>query len=167
MSILDNMEYRSPILYPPALMGRTATVILRGCMSNREATAVRASGTKKDARALAAHVIGIGVGLFLGGAGVLKLFDFAKFANYYADAGQPRWVFFGSGGVEVLAGAAMLVPRTRLYAAWSLLGMIFLICWKPWSVHEMFLLVSQSAAITLLVALVWLLGSQRREESVK
>ena len=131
-------------------------------MSNRDAT-----GTKRDVRALAAQVIGIGVGLFLGAAGVLKLFDFAKFANYYADAGQPRWVFFGSGVVEILAGAAMLVARTRLYAAWSLLGMIFLICWKPWSVHEMFLLVSQSAAITLLVALVWLLGSQRREESVK
>ena len=130
-------------------------------MSNREAIAVgtRAAGTKRDARALATQVIGIGVGLFLGAAGVLKLFDFSKFANYYADAGQPRWVFFGSGVVEILAGAAMLVPRTRLYAAWSLLGMIFLICWKPWSVHEMFFLVSQSAAITLLVALVWLLGS--------
>jgi uncharacterized membrane protein len=127
-------------------------------MSNREAIAVgtRAAGTKRDARALATQVIGIGVGLFLGAAGVLKLFDFSKFANYYA-------VFFGSGVVEILAGAAMLVPRTRLYAAWSLLGMIFLICWKPWSVHEMFFLVSQSAAITLLVALVWLLGSRREE----
>jgi uncharacterized membrane protein len=134
-------------------------------MSNREAIAgTNAAGTKRHARALAAQVIGIGVGLFLGAAGVLKLFDFAKFANYYADAGQPRWVFYGSGLVEVLAGAAMLVPRTRLYAAWSLLGMIFLICWKPWSVHEMFFLVSQSAAITLLVALVWLLGSRPREE---
>ncbi len=130
-------------------------------MSNREAFAVgtNAAGTRRDARALVTHVIGIGVGLFLGAAGVLKLFDFAKFASYYADAGQPRWVFFGSGVIEILAGAAMLVPRTRLYAAWSLLGMIFLICWKPWSVHEMFFLVSQSAAITLLVALVWLLGS--------
>ena len=129
-------------------------------MSNREiAVGTSAAGTKRDARALVTHVIGIGVGLFLGTAGVLKLFDFAKFANYYADAGQPRWVFFVSAVIEILAGAAMLVPRTRLYAAWSLLGMIFLICWKPWSVHEMFFLVSQSAAITLLVALVWLLGS--------
>jgi uncharacterized membrane protein len=136
-------------------------------MSNRDAIAVRgsAAGTKKDARALATQVIGIGVGLFLGSAGVLKLFDFAKFANYYADAGQPRWVFFGSGVVEVLAGAAMLVPRTRLYAAWSLLGMIFLICWKPWSVHEMFFLVSQTAAITLLIVLVWLLGSRRETKT--
>jgi uncharacterized membrane protein YphA (DoxX/SURF4 family) len=91
----------------------------------------------------------------------LKLFDFAKFAKYYADAGQPRWVFFGSGVIEILAGAAMLVPRTRLYAAWSLLGMIFLICWKPWTVHEMFFLVSQTAAISLLIVLVWLLGSRR------
>jgi uncharacterized membrane protein YphA (DoxX/SURF4 family) len=130
-------------------------------MSNREASAVgtSAAGTRRDARALVTHVIGIAVGLFLGAAGVLKLFDFANFASYYADAGQPRWVFFGSAWIEILAGAAMLVPRTRLYAAWSLLGMIFLVCWKPWSVHEMFLLVSQSAAITLLVALVWLLGS--------
>jgi uncharacterized membrane protein len=136
-------------------------------MSNRDAIAVRgsAAGTKKDARALATQVIGIGVGLFLGSAGVLKLFDFANFANYYADAGQPRWVFFGSGVVEVLAGAAMLVPRTRLYAAWSLLGMIFLICWKPWSVHEMFFLVSQTAAITLLIVLVWLLGSRRETKT--
>jgi uncharacterized membrane protein len=135
-------------------------------MSNREATVARtsAAGTTRDARALATQVIGISVGLFLGGAGILKLFDFAKFAKYYADAGQPRWVFFGSGVIEILAGVAMLVPRTRLYAAWALLGMIFLICWKPWSVHEMFFLVSQSAAITLLVVLVWLLGSRRREE---
>jgi uncharacterized membrane protein YphA (DoxX/SURF4 family) len=109
-------------------------------------------------------VIGIVLGLFLGSAGVLKLFDFSRFAEYYAQAGQPRWVFFGSGVVELLAGAAMLVPRTRLYAAWALLGMIFLICWKPWSVHEMFFPVAQSAAITLLVVLVWLLGSRRRQE---
>ena len=120
-----------------------------------------AAGTKRDAKALVTHVIGIGVGLFLGTAGVLKLLDFAKFAGYYADSGQPRWVFFGSGVIEILAGAAMLVPRTRLYAAWSLLGMIFLICWKPWSVHEMFFLRPQIVAITLLVALVWLMGSRR------
>jgi uncharacterized membrane protein YphA (DoxX/SURF4 family) len=120
-----------------------------------------AAGTKRDARTLAIQVIGIGVGLFLGAAGILKLFDFAKFAQYYADAGQPRWVFFGSGVIEILAGAAMLLPRTRLYAAWSLLGMIFLICWKPWTVHEMFFLVPQTAAISLLIVLVWLLGSRR------
>jgi hypothetical protein len=53
--------------------------------------------------------------------------------------------------------------RTQLYAAWSLLGMIFLICWKPWSVHEMLFLVPQTVAITitLLIVLVWLLGSRR------
>ena len=71
------------------------------------------------------------------------------------------------GVVEVLAGAAMLMPRTRLYAAWSLLGMIFLICWKPWSVHEMLFLVSQLASITLLVALVWLLGSRNGTRHLK
>jgi uncharacterized membrane protein len=120
-----------------------------------------AAGTKRDARTLAIQVIGIGVGLFLGAAGILKLFDFAKFAKYYADGGQPRWVFFGSGVIEILAGAAMLLPRTRLYAAWSLLGMIFLICWKPWTVHEMFFLVPQIVAISLLIVLVWLLGSRR------
>ncbi len=117
--------------------------------------------TRRSAATIASHIIGISVGLFLGAAGVLKLFDFAKFANYYADAGQPRWVFLGSGVVEILAGAAMLVPRTRLYAAWALLGMIFLICWKPWTVHETFFLVAQSVAISLLVILVWLLGSRR------
>jgi hypothetical protein len=122
---------------------------------------IAGSGMKRDAKAVTAQVIGIGVGLFLGAAGVLKLFDFAKFANYYAAAGDPRWVFFGSGVVEIVAGAAMLVSRTRFYAAWTLLAMIFLICWKPWTVHEMFFLVSQSVAITLLVALVWLLGSRR------
>jgi uncharacterized membrane protein len=138
-------------------------------MSNREtfAEGTSAPGTRRDARALVTHVIGVGVGLFLGVAGVLKLFDFGKFASYYADAGQPRWVFLGSGAIEILAGAAMFVPRTRLYAAWSLLGMIFLLCWKPWSVHEMFFLVSQSAPITLLVALVWLLGSGNRTSHLK
>jgi len=133
-------------------------------MSNREVTAVRKNLTdvKWDARTMATQVIGIGVGLFLGVAGVLKLFDFAKFANYYADAGQPRWVFLGSGVIEVLAGIAMLVPRTRLYAAWSPLGMIFLIAWKPWSVHKMFFLIRQIVSIALLIVLVWLLGSRRR-----
>jgi uncharacterized membrane protein YphA (DoxX/SURF4 family) len=125
-----------------------------------------AIGSKNDVKAVAARVIGISVGLFLGAAGVLKLMDFGKFASYYADGSQPRWVFFGSGVVEIVAGAAMLVPRTRLYAAWALLGMIFLICWKPWTVHEMFFLVSQSAAITLLVVLVWLLGSRRRATDI-
>jgi uncharacterized membrane protein len=132
-------------------------------MSNREVVAVptKAVGARRDERAFVAQVIGVGVGLFLGAAGVLKLFDFAKFANYYAAAGQPRWVFYGSGAIEILAGVAMLVPRTRLYAAWSLLGMIFLICWKPWAVHEMFFLIPQIVAITLLIVLVWLMGSRR------
>lgn len=119
--------------------------------------------TKLDTRVVATHVIGIAVGLFLGAAGALKLSDFARFANYYAEAGQPRWVFWGSGIIEVLAGVAMLLPRTRLYAAWSLLGMIFLIAWKPWSVHEMFFLVPQVISISLLILLVWLLGSRQRE----
>jgi uncharacterized membrane protein len=132
-------------------------------MSNRESTAglVGALGARRDAKALAEQVIGIAVGLFLGAAGVLKLLDFSKFANYYADGGQPRWVFFGSGVIEIVAGLAMLVPRTRLYAAWSLLGMIFLICWKPWSVHQMSFLIPQVVAITLLVAVVWLMGARR------
>jgi hypothetical protein len=39
--------------------------------------------------------------------------------------------------------------------------MIFLICWKPWTVHEMFFLVPQIVAISLLIVLVWLLGSRR------
>jgi uncharacterized membrane protein len=132
-------------------------------MSNREAIAVHTgvAGPRRDVKALVAQMIGIGVGLFLGGIGILKLLDFAKFANYYADSGQPRWVFFGSGVIEILAGVGMLVPRTRLYAAWSLLGMIFLICWKPWSVHEMFFLIPQIVAITLLIVLVWLMSSRR------
>lgn len=133
-------------------------------MENRVEMPAQTAGAEanRDAKAVAAQVIGIGIGLFLGAAGVLKLFDFGKFANYYAATGDPRWVFFGSGVIEIVAGAAMLVSRTRLYAAWTLLAMIFLICWKPWTVHEMFFLVSQSGAITLLVALVWLLGSRRR-----
>lgn len=130
-------------------------------MESEKPIGTGAGQKRRDAATIASHIIGISVGLFLGAAGVLKLFDFAKFASYYADAGQPRWVFFGSGAVEILAGAAMLLPRTRLYAAWALLGMIFLICWKPWTVHETFFLVAQSVAISLLVILVWLLGSRR------
>jgi uncharacterized membrane protein YphA (DoxX/SURF4 family) len=116
----------------------------------------RSERTWATVRGRAVQVIGVLLGLFLGSAGVLKLLDFQKFANYYADAGQPRWVFFGSGVIEVLAGAMLLAPRSRQYAAWALLGMIFLICWKPWTVHELFFLVAQSAAIALLVLLVWL-----------
>lgn len=136
-------------------------------MENRIEGLAQASSseTSRDAKAVAAQVIGISVGLFLGAAGVLKLFDFAKFANYYAAGGDPRWVFFGSGVVEIVAGAAMLASRTRLYAAWTLLAMIFLLCWKPWTVHELFFLLSQSIAIALLVALVWLLGSNRPTSS--
>jgi hypothetical protein len=131
---------------------------------SREASAglFATGGARRNTKALVEQVIGIGVGLFLGGAGVLKLLDFSRFANYYADGGQPRWVFFGSGVIEIVAGLAMLVPRTRLYAAWSLLGMIFLICWKPWSVHNMFFLIPQVVAITMLVVLVWLMGSRSK-----
>jgi hypothetical protein len=39
--------------------------------------------------------------------------------------------------------------------------MIFLICSKPWTVHELFFLVAQSAAIALLVILAWLLQSRQ------
>ena len=130
-------------------------------MENGKSAQADVVRTKRDVALIASQIIGISVGLFLCAAGVLKLFDFAKFASYYADAGQPRWVFLGSGAVEILAGAAMLLPRTRLYAAWALLGMIFLICWKPWTVHETFFLMAQSVAISLLVILVWLLGSRR------
>jgi hypothetical protein len=121
-----------------------------------------ADNRKRDSRELGIRVIAIGIGLLLGSSGVLKLFDFAKFASYYAAGGQPRWVFFGSGAVEIAAAIGLLVPRTRSYAAWSLLGMIFLICWKPWSVHDRLFLVAQSVAISLLIGLVWLLGTRRR-----
>jgi uncharacterized membrane protein YphA (DoxX/SURF4 family) len=115
----------------------------------------KSTGAKKTIKPIAAASIAVFVGLMLGVAGVLKIFDFAKFANYYADAAQPRWVFFGSGIVEILAGAAMLVPRFRQQAAWALLGMIFLICWAPWKVHELFFLIPQTVAILLLISLVW------------
>ena len=49
-------------------------------MSKREAITVRTggAGTKRDARAIVTHAIGIAIGLFMGGAGVLKVLDFAK-----------------------------------------------------------------------------------------
>jgi uncharacterized membrane protein len=115
---------------------------------------------RKALRTTAAAVIAVFIGLFLGAAGVLKLLDFARFANYYAEAGQPRWVFFGSGVIEILAGAAMLVPRFRQHAAWALLGMIFLIAWAPWKVPTLLFLVAQTVAILSLVLLVWPLRSR-------
>jgi hypothetical protein len=163
MSILDNVEYLPPIILSLTIWGRTATVILTRIheQSRRYSGAYRCRGYEKRRESFSHKCDRDRDRVVLGSSRGLKLFDFAKFAKYYADAGQPRCVFFGSGVIKILAGVAMLVPRTRLYAAWSLLGMIFLIAWKPWSVHEMLFLVSQATAITLLIVLVWLMGSRR------
>lgn len=101
------------------------------------------------------HWIGIAVGLFLGVAGILKLSAFAPFVQAYSEAHQPQWVFYGSGIIEILAGIAIMLPRTRTYAAWTLLAMIFLVTWKPWLVHNPFFLIAQIFAIGLLIVLVW------------
>lgn len=115
-------------------------------------------------KAVIAQVIAILVGLLLGTAGVLKVSGFAKFADAYNRGGQPHWVFFGSGVIEIAAGLALFVPRTRSYAAWCLLAMIFLVAWKPWSVHEMSFLVPQCLAIGGLVLLLWPLRPKNRAE---
>jgi uncharacterized membrane protein YphA (DoxX/SURF4 family) len=105
---------------------------------------------------LAILIVGILLGLFFALTGLMKLLDLPKLAEVYAKAGQPRWVFFGSGVVELLAGAAMVLPRFRTHAAWTLLAMIFLVSWRPWSEHDLFFLLPQVITIALLVFLVWL-----------
>jgi uncharacterized membrane protein YphA (DoxX/SURF4 family) len=101
-------------------------------------------------------IIGVLLGLFFAVVGLLKLLDLPMFARAYADAGQPRWIFFGSGAIELLAGAALILPRFRTFAAWTLLGMIFLISWHPWTAHQLIFFLPQTISISLLIFLVWL-----------
>jgi uncharacterized membrane protein len=103
----------------------------------------------------AGRILAVLVALLLGSAGVLKLFSYPPFVQVYVQAGQPNWVFYGSGIVECICSVGLLLPRTRLYSAWGLLAMIFLVSWKPWSVHQMLFLLPQCFAIAMLIALVW------------
>jgi len=111
----------------------------------------------KDRAALVAgagNVIAICLALLLGSAGVLKLCGYSPLVNSYIQSGQPHWVLYGSGFVECLCSVGLLIPSTRLYAAWGLLAMIFLVAWRPWSVHQMSFLLPQCFAIAMLIVLV-------------
>lgn len=110
------------------------------------------------------HVIALCVALLLGSAGVLKLSGYPPFVNSYVQAAQPYWVLYGSGLVECLCSLGLLIPRTRLYAAWGLLAMIFLVAWKPWSVQQKSFLLPQCLAITMLIILVWPLRKSLRSK---
>ena len=99
----------------------------------------------------AGHIIAVSVALLLGSAGVLKLYGYPPLVNSYIQAGQPYWVLYGSGLVECLCSVGLLIPRTRFYAAWGLLAMIFLVAWRPWSVHQKSFLLAQCFAITMLI----------------
>lgn len=107
-------------------------------------------------------VVGVLASALFTSAGCLKLMNFQPFVVYYAKWGQPHWVLLSSGVVEVLAGIALLVPRLRVHAAWTLLSAIFLVCWHPWTISDPSFVVAQSASIIMLLLLVWLpLGNQR------
>jgi uncharacterized membrane protein YphA (DoxX/SURF4 family) len=103
----------------------------------------------------AGHVTAVCLALLLGSAGVLKLYGYPPLVNSYIQAGQPYWVLYGSGLVECFCSLGLLIPRMRLYAAWGLLAMIFLVAWRPWSVHQKSLLLPQCFAIAMLIVLVW------------
>jgi uncharacterized membrane protein len=94
------------------------------------------------------HVIALCVALLLGSAGVFKLTGYPPFVNSYIQAGQPYWVLYGSGLVECFCSLGLLIPRTRLCAAWRLLAMIFIVAWRPWSVQQKSFLPPQCFAIT-------------------
>jgi uncharacterized membrane protein len=115
-----------------------------------------------NAKAIIVQVIAILVALLLGAAGVLKVSGYSKFVDSYARSGQPHWALFGSGIIEIICSVGLLVPRTRVYAAWGLLAMIFLVAWKPWSVHDASFLLPQCFAISMLIVLVWPLRAKRR-----
>jgi hypothetical protein len=103
----------------------------------------------------AGHVIAVCLALLLGSAGILKLCGYPPFVNSYIQSGQPYWVLYGSGLIECLCSIGLLIPPTRLYSAWGLLAMIFLVAWRPWSVHQMSFLLPQCFAIAMLIVLVW------------
>jgi uncharacterized membrane protein len=112
----------------------------------------------------AGHGIAACVALLLGSAGVLKLYGYPPLVNSYIESGQPYWALYGSGIVECLCSVGLLIPRTRLYAAWGLLAMIFLVAWRPWSVHQKSFLLPQCFAITMLIVLVWPLRQLPRSQ---
>lgn len=115
-------------------------------------------------KAITAMLIAICVALLLGSAGVLKVAGNPRLAAAYARGGQPHWVLIGSGLIEVACSIGLLLPRTRVYAAWGLLAMIFLVAWKPWSVHDMSFLIPQCFAISMLIVLVWPLKQKQQSE---
>jgi hypothetical protein len=119
-------------------------VVMKLGLKNRAALVARAG-----------HAIAICLALLLGSAGVLKLCGYTPLVNSYIQAGQPYWVLYGSGLVECLCSIGLLITPTRLYAAWGLLAMIFLVAWRPWSVHQMSFLLPQCFAIAMLIVLVW------------
>jgi len=109
-------------------------------------------------------VVGVVCGLLFASAGGLKLVSFQPFVDYYTKWGQPRWVFFGSGVVELLAGIALFVPSLRVHAAWTLLAAIFMVCWHPWTSDDPSFVVTQTASILMLLLLVWL-PTRRRSQT--
>jgi uncharacterized membrane protein len=113
-------------------------------------------------RTLTAHAVALSVALLLGSAGVLKLSGYPPLVNPYIQAGQPYWVLYGSGFIECVCSIGLFIPRTRIYAAWGLLSMIFLVAWRPWSVHPKSFLLPQFFAISMLIVLVWPLKSAVR-----
>ena len=134
-----------------------------GHMITREPLTTHARpASSGNVKTVIAMVIAICVALLLGTAGVLKVIGNARLADAYARGGQPHWVLVGSGVIEVICSISLLLPRTRVYAAWGLLTMIFLVAWKPWSVHDMSFLIPQCFAISMLIVLVWPLKSKRQ-----
>jgi len=112
------------------------------------------SPTSKAARMRLKSTVGLLAGLLFASAGSLKLFSFKPFAEYYERWGQPHWVFYASGAVELIAGVALLVPALRVRAARTLLTAIFLVCWQPWRGDFSFV-VAQTISIVMLLSLMW------------
>ncbi len=132
-------------------------------MIAREPLASQGTQAKSNTlKTVVAWVIAICIALLLGSAGVLKVTGYPRFVNSYLQAGQPYWVLYGSGVIEIICSIGLLIPRIRLYAAWGLLSMIFLVAWRPWSVHDKSFLLPQCFAISMLIVLVWPLKAKRQ-----
>jgi uncharacterized membrane protein YphA (DoxX/SURF4 family) len=132
-------------------------------MSAREPITTHAVPARSNTfKTATAWVIAICAALLLGSAGVGKVLSVHKLLDFYDRAGQPHWVFYGSGIIETICSLGLLAPRMRLYSAWGLLTMIFLIAWSPWLGHEKSFLIPQCVAISMLIVLVWPLKAKRQ-----
>jgi hypothetical protein len=155
MSILDNVEYLPPIILSLTIWGRTATVILTRIheQSRRYSGAYRCRGYEKRRESFSHKCDRDRDRVVLGSSRGFEALRFCQIRKVLCG----RW----PTALGIFRFGSDRNPGWRGHACATYSALCSLIAWKPWSVHEMLFLVSQATAITLLIVLVWLMGSRR------